>query len=84
MEHKPIDWTLEDLLVLAENGEKNVQYAIGFYYENGIHTCVNHQAAVEWYEKAAGQGHPEAQLHLGLLCAQGKDAARIIKRLFRG
>ena len=60
------------LLVLAEGEQRNVQYAVGFYYENGVKTQVDLEKAAQWYKKAADQGHEEAQLHLGLLYAQGK------------
>ena len=46
--------------------------AIGFYYENGVHTQADPAQAVAWYEKAAKKGHPEAQLRLGLMAAQGR------------
>ena len=71
MSKEPIDFSLEELLVLAEGEQRNVQYAVGFYYENGVKTQVDLEKAAQWYKKAADQGHEEAQLHLGLLYAQG-------------
>ena len=57
MDKKPIDWSLDELLLMAPSGGKNVEYAIGFYYENGVHTQVDPAQAVAWYEKAAKKGH---------------------------
>ena len=33
MDAKNMDFTLEELKILAENGQKDLQYAVGFYYE---------------------------------------------------
>ena len=78
-ERKPIDYTLEELLLLSENNEKNVQYAIGFYYEHGIKTEKSPVAAMLWYERAAKQGHVDAQLRLGLMYAQGNGCLQDFK-----
>ena len=32
--------------------------------------------AAEWYQKAADQGHPQAQYHLGLMYVDGRGRAR--------
>ena len=50
MNPKNTEFTLEELIILAENGQKDLQYAVGHYYEYGIHTEVN-------YEKAADRKH---------------------------
>ena len=51
MDAKNMDFTLEELKILAENGQKDLQYAVGFYYENGIHTLTDYAQAAQWYEK---------------------------------
>ena len=53
MDLKNSEFTLDELKILAENGQKDLQYAVGYYYENGINTAVDFKQAVEWYEKAA-------------------------------
>ena len=82
MDKKPIDWSLDELLMMAPSGGKNVEYAIGFYYENGVHTQADPVRAVTWYEKAAKKGHPEAQLRLGLMAAQGRGMEKDPKAAF--
>ena len=71
-----MDFTLEELKILAENGQKDLQYAVGFYYENGIHTLTDYAQAAQWYEKAAEKDHVDALLHLGFLYAQGKGVKK--------
>ncbi|MCA5960231.1 hypothetical protein LC724_06770 [Blautia sp. RD014234] len=82
MDAKNMDFTLEELKILAENGQKDPQYAVGFYYENGIHTLTDYAQAAQWYEKAAEKDHVDALLHLGFLYAQGKGVKRRNKSIF--
>lgn len=46
----------EELIMLAEHGDKQAQFELGVK----LH-CKNIQEAYKWYEKAAKQGHKEAQ-----------------------
>ena len=62
-------------MILAENGQKDLIFGVGYYYENGIRTSVDYAQAVIWYEKAAKKGHTEAAIRLALLYAQGKGVA---------
>ena len=82
MDAKNMDFTLEELKILAENGQKDLQYAVGFYYENGIHTLTDYAQAAQWYEKAAEKDHVDALLHLGFLYAQGKGVKKDETRAF--
>src|SRR5215510_5863666 len=50
---------------LARAGDARSQAGMGFLYLRGLGTDVDTDAAKEWYEKAALQGQPEAQLMLG-------------------
>ena len=76
MDLKNSEFTLDELKILAENGQKDLQYAVGYYYENGINTAVDFKQAVEWYEKAAQKNHVEALMHLGIFYAQGKGVEK--------
>ena len=71
-----LNFTVEELKILAENGQKDFIYAVGYYYENGIRTSVNLTEAAVWYEKAAQKGHAEAAMRLALLYAQGKGVEK--------
>ena len=77
-----LNFTVEELKILAENGQKDFIYAVGYYYENGIRTSVNLTEAAVWYEKAAQKGHAEAAMRLALLYAQGKGVEKNEKKAF--
>ena len=77
-----LNFTVEELKILAENGQKDFIYAVGYYYENGIRTSVNLAEAAVWYEKAAQKGHAEAAMRLALLYAQGKGVEKNEKKAF--
>ena len=44
-----LNFTVEELKILAENGQKDFIYAVGYYYENGIRTSVNLAESAVWY-----------------------------------
>lgn len=51
----------------AQNGDADAQLDLAYeYYDQG-----NDAKAFEWFTKAAGQGHAEAQFNLGLMYEQG-------------
>ena len=41
-------------------------------YDEGDGVCQNSQKALEWYTKAANQGHPAAQYNLALMYYDGE------------
>ena len=58
--------TLDDLLVMAQDGNKDAQYWLGMTYEFGLGGCKqNYKEAVRWYTFAAQRGHDEAENKLG-------------------
>ena len=52
-------------LAKAEAGDKDSQYEIGAMYETGWCTDKDKAKAIEWYKKAAAQGHVMAKTILG-------------------
>jgi TPR repeat protein len=48
----------------AHSGLANAEFALGYFYEIGIHTKVSLEKAKEWYEKAAAQGNQDATARL--------------------
>ncbi len=56
---------------LAQTGDAEAQYSLGFMYESGWGTQKDYQRAYDWYQRAAQQGHPKAQYNLGLLYFRG-------------
>ena len=56
---------------LAENGDADAQYNIGWMYMNGYGLRVNDSLALEWWQKAAEQGHSDASFSIGMLYSLG-------------
>lgn len=56
----------------ANNGYVRAQYEIGNFYQYGTYGLLKDPVkAVEFYQKAAAQGHPEAQNNLGQMLYNG-------------
>ena len=47
---------------LAESGDKQAQYHLGYMYQSGIGVNQNSSEALRWYELAAKQGHNSASV----------------------
>ena len=43
----------------------------------------DYKAAIQYYELAAGGGHPQAQCNLGVMHQYGRGTARSMKRAFK-
>ena len=60
-----MQWEFEELLEKAENGDVESQFQVAEKYHVGLGTDENEVEAVEWYKKAALQGHVESMMKLG-------------------
>lgn len=49
-------------------------------YEQGQGVAQNYQQAVQWYQKAANQGHAKAQGNLGYMYKNGLGVAQNLKQ----
>lgn len=58
----------------ATAGRANAQYLMGMMYAEGHHLPQDTELALHWLERAAKQGHLDAQLDLGLLYLESGDA----------
>lgn len=56
---------------LANAGDANAQYALGYLYQYGMGAPVDTTQAARWYEKSARQGDRDAQYALGTLLQFG-------------
>ena len=66
---------IEKMLQAAEQGNAEAQYQIGesyYFGKNGV--TEDHAKAVEWFRKAANNGHPKALLRLGVCYEDGCGA----------
>lgn len=60
---------------LAEAGNAEAQYNIGYMYDYGEGLPVDDQQAIYWFTAAAEQGHMTAQFNLGAMYATGEGVA---------
>ena len=64
-------------LQLAEEGDHEAEFNLGWLYHNGNGVAVDDEQAAIYWERAAKAGHGEAQMALGLLYSQARrDTAR--------
>jgi hypothetical protein len=68
----------QEKLEEANSGDSDAQYDVGTMYQNGRGVGADRNKAVEWYQKAAGQGNPKAASRLKLM---ESNAARFDKTL---
>jgi cell division septation protein DedD len=61
---------------LAEAGDPDAQFNLGQAYRLGRGVPADARAAEAWFEKAAKQGHEQAQANLGLSLFQNGDRAK--------
>ena len=66
---KAVDINIEQMV---EDGDQYACACLGWMYENGKGVDQNDSTAVEWYRKAAEQGHADAQYNLGWMYENGK------------
>ncbi len=57
---------------LAEDGDADAQYNIGWMYLNGYGLRINDSLALEWWQKASEQGHSDASFSIGMLYSLGE------------
>jgi TPR repeat protein len=51
----------------AEMGDAYAQFMLGSYYQDGLGVGRDDAQAIQWYQKAADQGHILAQTTLGIM-----------------
>lgn len=61
---------------LADEGDAQAQYFLGFMHEKGLGVPQDYGGAIRWYRLAAESGHPYAQNNLGVLYKNGKGVAK--------
>lgn len=61
---------------LAEAGDAEAQFGIGWMYHNGYGLVIDNKQTVQWWSRAAEQGYSDALFALGMLFAAGDDAVK--------
>ena len=64
---------------LADQGDTDAHYHLGWMYEHGQSVEQNDREAARWYRRAAQQGHVEAQYNLGLMYQYGWGHTEAVK-----
>ncbi|SCZ53454.1 SH3 domain-containing protein [Thiohalomonas denitrificans] len=59
---------------LAEEGDAEAQFALGWMYHHGYGLAIDDREAVTWWQRAVEQGHLEAMFSLGTLYTIGSDS----------
>ena len=67
---------LTEFQALADQGNMDGQYFLGFFYHNGFGVKTNQAEAVKWFQKAAQQGDPRSQYYAGIIYATGKGVTK--------
>ncbi|MEO5354833.1 MAG: SEL1-like repeat protein [Magnetococcus sp. XQGC-1] len=67
---------MEDLVTdirnLAEQGDADAQFKLGFMYASGLAIPKDEQEAIRWFSKSAEQGNAGAEFQLKLLTGTQK------------
>ncbi len=58
---------INNIIKIAEQGDKEVQHNLGVMYEKGEGVEQDFSEAFKWYKKSAEQGFYMAQNHLGYI-----------------
>jgi len=67
---------LREFEPLAEQGDADAQYNLGFMYDKGKGVLQDYKTAVKWYRLSAEQGDALAQKKLSILMQRKKAAAK--------
>jgi hypothetical protein len=60
----------------AERGDAEAQYNIGWMYLNGYGLAMNDSLALEWWQRAAEQGHTDAIFSIAMLYTHGEGQVK--------
>jgi TPR repeat protein len=71
-----------DQLKLANQGDPNAQFYVGYILEVGQGVAKNPVQAAKWYERAAKQGNAKAQLRLGNMLEAGNGVQKNIAQAY--
>jgi TPR repeat protein len=56
---------------MADDGDANAQFNLGWMYHNGYGLTINNEKALMWWQQAANQGLASASFALGMLLSHG-------------
>lgn len=74
---------LKEWRPLAEQGNTDAQYMLGFMYRRGEGVTQDYEVAIEWFRLAAEQGNASAQSNLGAMYDQGLGVTQDLNAAFK-
>ena len=74
---------LEVWKIVAERGDADAQFGLGYMYDNGEGVLQDYEEAAKWYRKAAEQGNAYAQYNMGVSYEQGQGVPQDSKEAFK-
>ena len=74
--------TFETLRNLAEQGDAEAQWDLGYRYHNGQGVPPDDTQAVRWFQRAADQGHVDAQSTLGAYYWAGRGVPKDLSQAY--
>ena len=72
----PIAETISGLQVLAEQGDADARFELGWLYQTGQGVTQDFNEAAKWYLMSVAQGHVGAQYNLGGLYLMGRGVTQ--------
>lgn len=81
-EHKDYDEAFKIAAPLAAGGDKDAQFAVGWFYDRGLGVDKSEEQAATWYRKAADQGHRSAQFTLATMYEYGSGVQQSAEEAF--
>lgn len=63
---------INELTVLAEQGNPQAQVQLGLHYRNGDDVPQDYQQALKWFRQSADQGDPDGQDNVGYMYLRGR------------
>jgi eukaryotic-like serine/threonine-protein kinase len=82
LDRKEYDEAFRIAAPLAAGGDRDAQYAIGFFYDRGLGIKQDLEKAAIWYRKAAEQGHRSAQVNLAIMYDSGEGVPKSDEEAF--
>lgn len=71
-----------EIMQAAKSGNKDAQYNLGLFYQNGIRVDKDINQALQWYTKAANQNDAGAYLSMGILYYNDEFKIKDIHKAF--
>ena len=76
LDRKDYDEAFKIAAPLAASGDRDAQFAVGYFYDQGSGVEKSEEQAAVWYRKAADQGHRSAQRNLATMYEYGSGVER--------